>query len=66
MGAEIFMILAGECLSGENDLMLGIDQCLSVVSLDDAVRRRHLHRFVVDDIALDLFAFTAALRFPIL
>ena len=60
------MILAGECLGRENNLMFGIDQCLGVVSLNDTVRRRHLHRFVVDDIALDLLAVAAAFRFPIL
>ena len=60
------MILAAERLGGENDLMFGIDQCLGVVSLDDPVRRRHLDRFVVHRIALDLFAIVAGLGFPIL
>ncbi|HKJ38462.1 MAG TPA: hypothetical protein VJ972_06785 [Anaerolineales bacterium] len=60
------MILVGECLGREYDLMLGINQGLGIVSLNDAVRRWHLDRFVVDDIALDLLAIAAALRFPIL
>jgi hypothetical protein len=46
--------------------MFGIDQGLRVVSLHDAVRRRHLDRFVVHRIALDFFAVAAALGFPIL
>ena len=36
--------------------MLAIDQGLSVVALDHAMRGGHLHRFIVSDIALDLFA----------
>jgi hypothetical protein len=32
---EVFMILAGECLRGEDHLMFGIDQRLRIVSLND-------------------------------
>ena len=60
------MILAGESLRGEDHLMFGIDQRLRIVSLDDAVRGRHLDRFVIHRVALDLFAVAAALGFPIL
>ena len=63
---EVFVILAGESFRRENDLMLGIDQGLGVVPLNDAVRGGHLHRFVIDCIALDLFAVAAQLGFPIL
>jgi hypothetical protein len=59
-GSEIFVILAAESLGSENDLMLGIDQGLGVVTLDDAVRTGHLHRFIIDDIALDFPAIAAA------
>ena len=60
------MILTGECLGCQNDLMLGIDQRLGVVPLNDAVRRRHLDRFVIHRVALDLLASAAQLRFAIL
>ena len=46
--------------------MLGIDQRLCVVALNDAVRRRHLDRFIIHRIALDLLAVTAYLRFALL
>ena len=60
------MILAAERLGGQNDLMLGIDQGLGVVALDHPVGGGHLHRLVIDDIALDLFAIAAALGFLLL
>ena len=63
---EVFMILAGECLRGEDHLMFGIDQRLGIVSLNDPVRGRHLDRFVIHRIALDLFAVAAALGLAIL
>ena len=63
---EIFVILAAEGLGGENDLVLGIDQGLGVVTLDHAVRGGPLDRFIVDDIALDLFALAAELGFLLL
>ena len=56
---EIFMILAGKRLGGQNDLMLGIDQGLSVVSLNDTVRGGHLDRFIIHRVTLDLLAITA-------
>ena len=60
------MILTGESLRRENDLMLGIDQRLRVVALNDPVRRRHLDRFIIHRIALDLLAIAAKLGFAIL
>ncbi len=62
-GSEIFVILTGERFGCENDLMLGIDQRLGVVALNDAVGGGHLDRFIVNHIALDFFALAAVLRF---
>lgn len=63
---EVLMVLGGERLGREDDLMFGIDQRLGVVALNDPVRGRHLDRFVVHRVALDLPAVTAALGFAIL
>ena len=60
------MILGPEGLGHQNYLMLGIDQSLDVVALDDVVRGAHLYRFIVDHIALDFFAVAASLGFLLL
>ena len=64
--SEIFVILASECFSSKNDLMLGIDQRLGIVALNDAVGGGHLDRFIVNHIALDFFALAAVLRLLLL
>jgi hypothetical protein len=43
-------------LSMEDYLMLGIDESLAVVTLDDAMRGFHLGRLVVREVAADLLA----------
>ena len=49
---DVFVILAGERLGGQDDLMFGIDQGLGVVAVDDAVRRSYLDRFIIHRVAL--------------
>ncbi len=49
------MILAAKRLRLHDDLVLAIHQRLSVVSLDHPMGGGHLRRFVVRDVALDLF-----------
>jgi len=65
-GHQILMVLRGERLGMQDHLVLLINQCLSVVALNDAMRGRHLGRLVVGDIALDLFGTFAGLGFLIL
>ena len=65
-GFEVVVILGGECLGSQNDLMFAIDQGLCVVALDDAVGGGHLDRLVVYGVALDLLAVTAKFGFAIL
>jgi hypothetical protein len=63
---DVFVILAGERLGRQDDLVFGIDQGLGVVALDHAVRGGHLHRFIIHSVALDLFAIAALLGFLLL
>ena len=60
------MILTGESLRGENDLMFGIDQRLRVVRLHDPVRGGQLRGFIIHRVALNLLAAAADLRFALL
>ena len=62
---QVFVILTAESLSGHDDLVLGINQSLGVVTLDHAARCRHFRRLVIDDIALDLVTIVALLGFLI-
>jgi len=65
-GFEVLVILGGECLGSQNDLMLAIDQGLCIVALDDAMGGGHLDRLVVYGVALDLLTVAAEFGFAIL
>jgi hypothetical protein len=60
------VVLTAEGFGGKNDLMLGIHQSLSVVSLEHPMRGGHFHGVIVNDIALDFFAIVATLGFLLL
>lgn len=65
-GSQILVILRAERLGVQDDLMLVIDQSLSVIALNDTMRGRHLGGFIIREIALDLFGAFAQLGFILL